>query len=317
MKIVLAWRPDADRLADLQAAHPEVEFLCPEKAEDLAELVADADGYFGNISPEVFAAARRLRWVQAGSAGVEFLWRAPALVESDVVVTNMRGAHAATIAEHAFALLLYFTRGLPAWVECQREHRWNRPGARGSMESLVGKTMGIVGLGRIGSAIARRAAAFEMRVLAVDTQPVSHGPEVQELRGLDGLHAMLKQTDVLTISAPITPETRGLIGPAELELLQPGSYLIAVSRGGIVNQEALIVALRAGRLAAVGLDVTDPEPLPADSPLWGFPNVLITPHTSGASRVTTENVWQLLSENISRFIRGEELANVVNKRLGY
>lgn len=317
VKILLGHRPDAARLAALQAAHPSVEFLTPDEPADLIRLIADADAFFGALRPEVYQAARKLRWVQSPSAGVEWIWQVPAIVDSPVVVTNARGAHATTIAEHTFALLLYFTRALRVFDRYQQESSWERSAGYSHVEGLAGKTMGIVGLGRIGTAIAKRASAFEMTVIAVDAHPVAHGPEVAELRGLDGLHDMLRRTDVLVISAPITPETRGMIGATELALLRPGSYIVAVSRGGIIDQDALVAALREDRFAGVGLDVTDPEPLPSDNPLWGFEKVLITPHISGGSKLTTENMWAIFSENIGRFTRGEDLTNVVDKKLGY
>jgi D-3-phosphoglycerate dehydrogenase len=243
------------------------------------------------------------------------MWNVPGLAETEIAVTNMRGAHAATIAEHAFAMLLSHTRGLPFFAERQREHEWGR--RQRELTAIKGLTMGIVGFGNIGRAIARRATGFEMRVLAVDAETVPPGEGVAEVWPLERLDDLCRESDVLVNSAPVTPRSRGMIGRTQLRLLKPGSYLLSMSRGGIVDEQALVDALEEGHLAAAGVDVTATEPLPAGDPLWTAPNLIITPHTSAASRLTTDLVWSILGENLGRFIRGEELMNLVDKRRGY
>jgi phosphoglycerate dehydrogenase-like enzyme len=317
VKIVLGHRPDETRLEKFRAAYPEVEFVCVGSPEEAKREIADADAYFGNPSRELYLAAKRLRWIQAPSAGIEFVHGVPELVESDVVVTNTRGAHAATIAEHTFAMLLSLTRALRFFDHAKGCHTWVRADGYRHVSGIDGKTMGIVGFGNIGRAIARRAHGFEMTVLAVDAQEVPANEHVKAVWKLDRLHDMLRETDVLVISAPITPQTRGMIGEAEIRLLKPGAYVLAVSRGGIVQEPPLIAALKDGHLAGAGLDVTEIEPLPPDNPLWDIPNVIITPHISGGSTLTTELMWSIFFENVGHFVRHEPLRNLTDKRLGY
>lgn len=315
-KIVLG-RVDAARLKSFEEAYPQATFVCCGSEEEMIREIADADALFGIPSRDAFAAARSLRWIQAPSAGVEFLLGLPEAVESDVLVTNARGAHARTIAEHTFAMLLAFTRGLRYFDKLKAQHEWARRDGYQQVTGIAGLTMAVVGFGNIGKAIARRALAFEMEVIGVDAHQVPGIDGVKAVWTLDRLDDALKQADVLVIATPITPETRGMIGKRELGLLKPGSYLLAISRGGIVDEPALAEALNSGHLAAAGLDVTDVEPLPAESPLWDVENLIITPHVSGGSRLTTELMWTIFHDNVGRFLRGETLNNLCDKRLGY
>jgi phosphoglycerate dehydrogenase-like enzyme len=234
-----------------------------------------------------------------------------------VVVTNMRSAHAATIADHCFGMLLYFTRALPDFVEHQAREEWARGQVLEKMTALSGKTLGIVGFGNIGRAIGRRGVGFDMKVLAVDAHPGQPGDGVEEVWPLSRLDEMCQTLDVLAISAPITPQTRGMIGPDQIKMMKPGSWIMVMSRGNIVDEPALIEALKSGHIAAAGLDVTHVEPLPAGDPLWKAPNCVITPHTSARSSLTQDLVWKIFEENLGRFERGEPLMNVVDKKLGY
>jgi phosphoglycerate dehydrogenase-like enzyme len=317
VKIVLAHRPDDQRIQSFRDAYPGVEFVCTSSPDEAKREIVDADAYFGNPSRDIFLAAKKLRWIQAPSAGIEFVHGVPELVESDVVVTNARGAHAATIAEHTFAMLLSLTRSLRFFDHAKGCHSWLRAEGYRRLSGIDGKTMGIVGYGNIGRAIAKRAHAFEMTVLAVDAQEVPPGEYARSVWRLDRLHDMLRETDVLVISAPITPQTRGMIGETEIRLIKPGGYLLAVSRGGIVQEPPLIAALKDGHLAGAGLDVAETEPLPPDNPLWDIPNLVITPHISGGSTMTTELMWSIFFENVGHFVKNEPLRNLTDKRLGY
>ncbi|TAK25463.1 MAG: D-2-hydroxyacid dehydrogenase [Chloroflexota bacterium] len=314
---VIMFHSTPDRLAELRAKFPSVNFVAPENRADGAKDIASADVIFGGCTNEEFEAAEKLRWIQAASAGVEFMWKIPAIADSNVVVTNARGAHAATIAEHHFALLLGLTRQVIAHHDHQKKHEWVRAGMAGGLVGIKDLTLGLIGFGNIGRAIARRATGFEMKVIAVDAQPVPASEGVAEVWPLSRLNDMCKVVDVLTISAPITPQTRGMVGPEQIALLKKGSYVIAVSRGGIVNEPALIQGLKSGQIAGAGLDVQETEPLPADSPLWDAPNILITPHDSGASNLTTNLMWSIFIENLGHFVRKEPLTNMVDKKLGY
>lgn len=317
MKIVLGGRPNDEHLVSFRAAYPEVQFVGVTSPDEARQQIAGADAYFGNPTRELFLAAKQLRWIQAPSAGIEFVHGIPELRESDVVLTNARGAHAATIAEHTFAMLLTLTRALRFFDHAKGCHTWLRGEGYRRLSGIDGKTMGIVGFGNIGRAIARRAHGFEMNVLAVDAQDVPANEHVTSVWRLDRLHDMLREIDVLVISAPITPQTRGMIGAEEIRLIKQGGYVVAVSRGGIVQESALIAALNDGHLHGAALDVTETEPLPSDSPLWDVPNLIITPHVSGGSTLTTELMWSIFFENVGHFVKNEPLRNVTDKQLGY
>jgi phosphoglycerate dehydrogenase-like enzyme len=300
----------------LKAELPNARIVVLGSNDDLAGEIEDADAYFGWLPRDAYLKARQLKWVQSPSAGVEWVARVPELAESDVVVTNTRGAHAQTIAETAFAMLLFLTRDLAGFHAEQAKKAWTRP-KEGVLRGLSGLTMGVIGLGKIGSAVAQRAHGFDMRVIAADAHEVPHADYVEKLYGPNGLGNLLSESDVVVVTAPITPVSRGMIGPAEISRMKPSAYLIVVSRGGIVDQEALAKALADGKLAGAGVDATDPEPLPPDSSLWTAPNVIITPHCSGSSAQTTALVWKIFEDNVRRFVAGEPLANTVDKRRGY
>jgi phosphoglycerate dehydrogenase-like enzyme len=314
---VVMMHSSPDRLKWLRESHPQYEFVAPESRDRVLPELADAEVIFGGVSDEEFKAAKNVKWIQAASAGVEFMWKVPAIVEHPVVVTNARGAHAATIAEHTFALLLGLTRQIVPHYEYQKLHQWGRGDFSPKLNGIKGLTMAVIGFGNIGKAIARRALGFEMNVIAVDAHPVPGIEGVKEVLSLERLDEVSKEADVLVVATPITPQTRGMIGAAQIRAMKPGSYVLAVSRGGIVDEPALIEALKSGHLAGAGLDVTAVEPLPADDPLWDAPNLLITPHDSGASKLTTELMWSIFDENLGRYAKGEPLTNLVDKKLGY
>jgi phosphoglycerate dehydrogenase-like enzyme len=235
----------------------------------------------------------------------------------EIVLTNMRAVHGPAIADHAFAMLLSLTRNMEAHAKNQAESRWSREEQQPRPIALAGRTMLVVGLGGIGTEVAQRAHGFGMRVIAT-RRTDAPSPDYVERVGRPGdLMAMLPGADVVAVCVPLTPETEGMFNPAALAAMKQGSYLINVSRGKIVQTDALIAALESGRLAGACLDVTEPEPLPPEHPLWKMKNVVITPHVSSDSEVTDERWWALLRENIRRFGAGEPLLNVVDKGAGY
>ena len=329
MKLLLLGRIPEGRLAALRAACPGVAFVpAPTAAAQLAEI-ADADAVYGWPRPEALRAARRLRWVHVGGAGIEHVRDLPELVErGEITLTNGRGTMARSVADHAFALILTFTRRLRELTDDQRAHRWTRDVRLGQMRELCGAALGVVGLGQIGGHVARRGAGFEMEVYAVDApagvdapgaagERAPDGPPLRALWGLERLDDLLRLADFLVVTVPLTAGTRGLLDRRRLDLLRPQSFLVVVSRGGIVDEAALVEALRSGRLAGAGLDVAETEPLPPDSPLWDAPNLVLTPHCSGSSPQTHERLWALLEDNVRRFVAGEDLLNRCDKRAGY
>ncbi len=301
---------------DFRQEFPQVEFVLADTAEEITAQAADAEAAFGPINSSQLQAAPNIRWIQASSAGVEWMPNVPELGERGITVCNTRGAHATTIAEHTMGMLVFLTRGFGPLHKAQQRHEWGVPeGTR--LVGLVGLKMGIVGLGNIGRQIARRAAAFDMDVSAVDVNPMEKPDYVKDLQLMDGMPALLRDSDVVVVTVPITAQTRGMIGPDELALLKQDAFFIVISRGGIIDEPTLIRMLEEGKLAGAALDVAATEPLPADDPLWDAPNLFITPHSSPSSVQTTSNVRHIMRENLKRFLNGEPLQNTVGIERGY
>jgi len=318
VKLLLASREGADHYGLLDDVEvPDLKIARAETPDQILAEIADADVFFGFPTAEVVAAAPKLRWIQSPSAGVEYVAKVPELVESDVILTNTRGAHGPSIGEHTFALLLAMTRRLPTCLDWQRQHHWGRVEGYRTSREIMGATMGIVGYGAIGRGIAQRAAAFEMPLLAVDAQAVDGEPFLDEVWPPSRLPELLERSEVVVVAAPLTPETHHLLDADMLARMRPDAYLIVVSRGGIVDEAALAEALGASRLAGAALDVTEQEPLGPDSPLWDAPNLILTPHLAGDSFQKERRVVEILRDNLLRFSRGEALLNVVDKRRGY
>jgi phosphoglycerate dehydrogenase-like enzyme len=317
-KIAIAGPAREPLLDALRRDFPAATFVATPDLESQLRELPDADAIISWPAREALPVAKQLRWVHSTSAGIERIWSLPELAAMDhVTLTNGRGAHAATIADHCFAFMLALTRNIPALLEDKQARRWDRAARSQGVRELSGSVLGVLGAGRIGSEIARRGLGFGMEIRAVDANPAAECPGATEVWGVERLDDLLRVGDYLAVAIPITPQTRGLIGARELALMKPDAYLFVMSRGGIVDQDALAAALATGRLAGAGLDATDPEPLPPEHPLWDLPNVLISPHSSGASRQTRDRGQQILRENLRRFLAGEPLLNVCDKRAGY
>lgn len=284
---------------------------------EVNDNIADIEVYFGFPSKDLLPIAPKLKWIQAHSAGVEFVARIPELVSSDIILTNTRGAHGPSIGEHALALLLALTRHIPESLEQQRRKHWERGRLYRTAREIGGSTMGIIGFGALGRGIAQRALAFEMNLLAVDAQAVNGEPFLDEVWPVSRLDDLMEQSDVVVVAAPLTAETRHLIDAERLARMKKDAYLIVVSRGGIVVEDALLDVLKEGRIAGAALDVVEQEPLPADSPLWDAPNFILTPHLAGASAPKERRVVEIFRDNIVRYQNGEPLLNVVDKSRGY
>jgi phosphoglycerate dehydrogenase-like enzyme len=304
---------------ELERDLPRVHVLVGLSHEEIMRRAAEAHAVdAAYATPDFLRAAKNLVWVQAQSAGIDS-YLSPELVENDrIVMTNMRGVHAPAIADHVFAMLLALTRDLPAHLADRAEGRWNRHGS-GVLHpmALHGRTLLVVGLGGIGTEIAQRGHGFGMRVLALRRGSDPAPPFVERVGKPPELPALLAEADVVAIALPLTPETTGLFNRATFAAMKPGSFLINIARGQIVDTAALLETLQSGKLAGACLDVTDPEPLPADHPLWKLPNVVITPHVASDASLTDDRRWQLFRENLRRFDAGEPLLNVVDKRAGY
>jgi len=271
---------------------------------------------FGPAPPKLFIQAPQLRWVQAIASGVDgYLY--PEFLASDVVLTSEKGLVGEHLSDHAFGLLLMLTRQLAT------SHRlgpdsWNhRVEMRRQELELSGSTMGIFGFGGTGRAMARRAVAFGMSCVALDRDPVAASPEVEAVWPQDRFDDLLSHSDVLAVCCPLTPETRALFDGSVFERMKRSAYLVNVTRGEVMVEDDLVSALERGEIAGAALDVAPREPLPADSGLWSLPNVVMTPHTAGASQFRAGRNLNRFIGNLKRFRAGETLEGVIDKEAGY
>lgn len=282
-----------------------------------AEL-ADADAFIGTPTPEQIRIGKKLKWVQVTSAGVENVLHKSGgndLRDSGIVLTNNQIVQGPEIADHAMAMLLALTRNLHLSFADRLSENWRRGQFTGI--ELRGKTGVVIGLGGIGQQIATRAWAFGMTVIGVDPEDIPYSPFVSKVVKPDQLNEVVPLADVIFISAPHTPLSHKMMGPAQFELMKKNSYFIAVSRGGIYDLPALVKALDSKQIAGAGVDVTDPEPLPKGHSLWKFENAIITPHIAGRSDMDRGRMLGTVQENIKRFAEGKPLINVVDKQKGY
>lgn len=313
LKILVINQLKEREIAILQSVAPGIEVTTCELKE-LPQYIADADilvpwGWM-DISP-YFARALKLRWIQSLSAGVEKLIF-PALVDSDVLLTSARGIHGIPVAEHVLAMMLAFTRGLHLTIRNQSQKLWQRVPADEAHE----KTLGLIGLGNIGRNIAKKCKALNMRVVA-SKQNMSEELFIDLLLGPEELDQLLSMSDFVVLAVPLTPATHHLINAARLQKIKPHAFLINISHGQVIDQDALVQALRENRIGGAGLDVFDTEPLPANHPLWELDNVIITPHCAALSPYYLDRAVPLIADNIARFLQGREMLNVINKHRGY
>ena len=308
----------AERLAGLQLAAGNTTLLAAASDSEALALMADARGLLGFCSNELIAAAPRLHWIQLYSAGSEYCLAIPEVRERGLLVTNMQRVSSPEIAEHVMAMLLSFTRGLHAYGQAQSEGLWDPD--RVPMQArweLADRTLLLVGLGGIGTEVARRAKAFGMRVVAIRASDKPGPAFVDSVARPDALLKLAADADAIVNSAPLTADTEQLFNAGFFRAMKPSAYFINVGRGRSVVTEDLVAALQAGQLAGAGLDVTDPEPLPPDHPLWRMPNVIITPHVSAGSDRVRDRIFAVVAENLRRYAAGEPMLSVVDAQRGY
>jgi phosphoglycerate dehydrogenase-like enzyme len=309
-------------LAALRKRFPEIAFVGADDRETLAREAADADVFYGfTFPPDLVAHAPRLRWIQSVSAGIEGNL-SPAVVERNILLTNGAGIASTGIAEHVLALMLAFCRNHHVAARLQRETRWDRTavmaGSGAPVREFRGSHVAVLGLGPIGATVADDAAALGAIVRGMRRRPPAAAPAPYEaVVGPDGLDTLLGWADFVVLAVPHTPETDKLIGARELRLMRPDSYVVNVARGSVIDEAALIDALRRGAIAGAGLDVFEEEPLPASSPLWALPNVIVTPHAAGATPRYFERALELFIGNLERYLAGRPLRNLVDHSLGY
>lgn len=317
---VRAWQiPDA-AVATLRERFPQHTFVHATDPELRVQGLADCDVAFTWIvNPQELEQAPRLRWIHSSAVAVETMCL-PELFARGIIVSNSRGVQSAPIAEHVFAVVLALAKQLPAIIDSQRVRYWAQNDLVGARLPwrLNGRTLGLIGVGTIGSEIARLASAFGMTVMAIrrraDRAAVAH---IDEILPPSELATLLERSDVLVIAAPLTSETQNLIGAAELARMKRGAVLVNVGRAKIIDHAALVDALGSGHLGGASLDVFLKEPLPPDDPLWTLPNVILTPHTSGFRQGHWDDVIDLFSENLARFERNEPVKFRVEPALGY
>ena len=310
--LVMGAGPD---IKEYQSVSPKAKVV-PVTKENVMQEIGDADAFIGTITPEMVRAGKKLKWTQIMSAGVENVLHKSGgadLRDSNIILTNNQIVQGPEIADHALAMLLYLTRRLydPAWTTASKG-----TGAYPGIE-LRGRTAVVIGVGGIGTQISFRCWAFGMTVIGVDPEDIPYSPVIQRVVKPDQLNEVLPLADVVFISAPHTPMSHKMVGPAQFELMKQGAYFIAVSRGGIYDLPSLIKGLDSNRLAGAGVDVTDPEPLPKDNALWKFKNVVVTPHIAGRSDKDHARMVGTIKANIERFVNDKPLINVVDKQKGY
>jgi phosphoglycerate dehydrogenase-like enzyme len=311
--------PEASARA-LASRFPDIRFTYARTADERATALPDAEvAYTWTLTPEELQRAGNLRWVHTSAVAVETLCL-PELAARGVRVSNTRGVQAVPIAEHVLAVVLALAKQLPFTLANQQRAVWAQFEYRDARLPwlLRGRTLGLVGAGTIGQALAERASALGMRVVALRRRPeAADRAGVSAVFGRDRLHEMLGQCDVLVIAAPLTPDTNRLIDDAALAALKPGAVVINVGRAAILDTDALIEALRSGHLSGASLDVFPEEPLPAGHPLWTTPNVILTPHTSGFRQGHWDEVIDVFADNLRRYREGQPLRFEVDARLGY
>ncbi len=293
---------------------PDAGLMIAEAKDTTKELIQSADIIYGWPDTEYLIEADKLKWLHLPSAGADGYTDKAIYYRKDIKLTNSSGVFGLPIAEHIFAMILSYNRNLWEYAYNKREKKWSRSsGAR----DFCGSTVGILGLGDIGNEVAKRAKAWGANVLAVK-RTITKAPEyVDKLYSLDDMDEVLKQSDYIVLALPDTPKTKGIISMEKLKQMKPHAFLVNIGRGTLINQDALITALKENWIGGAGLDVTTPEPLPEESPLWELPNVILTPHTSGLSPSNINRRFEIFNRNLKLFLENKPLENMVDFTEGY
>lgn len=304
----------------LQKTFPDFQFVQLQSYDRVPEEIVDADVFIGwSLRPEQFVAAKKLRWIHSPAAAVHQLMF-PELVRSNVLLTNSSSVHGPVVAEHAIAVMLALAKRLPQAMQYQakkvwsQEILWNEPPRP---REVAGATVAVVGMGGIGREFTRLAKALGMRVIAVREDVSKGAGGADAVFSSSQMDEVLPQADYVLLCTPVTPATTGIINAERLKKMKADAYVMNVARGPLIDEAALIDALKARRIAGAGLDVFVEEPLPADSPFWSLDNVLITPHSAAVTEQLWDRHYELIVENLSRFLAGKPLLNAVNTKRGY
>jgi len=313
VKILITYRGLRERyIQQIREISERIEVEMIPDGGSILNAVRDAEVIFGDFSKEMFFASKKIKWIQVVSAGVDrYLF--PEIVESDVILTSTTGMHRIPMSELVLAMMLTLAKQLHRFVRLQSEGKWKRI----NTEELAGKTVGIIGFGNVGNETAAKAKCFGMRVLAIDIETIRRPTYVDEILGPDDLDYALRKSDYLVMTVPLTEKTHHMIGERELRLMKPTAYVVNVARGAVIDNEALLRALKEGWIAGAGLDVFEQEPLPQNSGFWKLDNVVITPHIGGSSRQYQKRSVKIFCENLRRYLEGKPLMNMVDKKAGY
>lgn len=315
MRIVLCYPVEPRHCRQIARVAPDAELFDASQDQIAREILA-ADIFCGHpkvpMPWEEVVAGRRLKWIQSSAAGLDHCL-VPPVIDSEIIVTSASGVLADQVSEHAMALLLGLLRSLPVFFRATQAKEFIRRPTR----DLHHSTVGIVGFGGVGRRIAEVISPYKTRILATDVFPVDKPAHVEALWPAERLNDLLAEVDILILSAPLTERTRGMIDAAALAKLKPGALLINVARGPLVVESALVDALESGHLGGAALDVTEQEPLPEASKLWELERTIITPHVAGQSRLRIDQMTDFFCANLTRYLAGEPLANLVDKQLGF
>lgn len=295
--------------AEARALSPRLTVTVLPSRDALPALAAEAEVIAGGLPSALIPKSPHLRWLHSWAAGVDVT---PEILASDATFTSSKGNGAIPLAEHVILLMLMLSRSTPDLLDAQREKRW----AKIVHGELTGQTLGIIGLGNCGQDLARKAKAFHMHTIGV-RRTATPCPDVDEVLPLDRLHDLLARSDWVAMTAPITAESRHMLGEAEFRAMKPSAYYVCVSRGATADPDALLRALREGWIAGAGLDAHAVEPLPSDSPFWDAPNTIVTPHYGATSRLTYRRGADIFLANLRRYLAGEPLTNLVDREAGY
>ncbi|GAA1171914.1 D-2-hydroxyacid dehydrogenase [Nesterenkonia xinjiangensis] len=319
MRRIIHVKPSAGpSLEQIRAAAPDcqvqaVDRLSPLGSAESASSPEACSAVLGASPRDDLHRIPGLDWVHSGAAGVDG-WLTGGVLPQGVTLTSAAGNGAIPLAEHALMLMLMLSRDAPRWMKAQREHRWDRF----THGELTGQTLGIIGYGNSGQDLASKAQACHMKVQALRRSPSGdRDGQVRLLHGEAGLTELLDTSDFVVVTAPMTSQTGGMLGRPQLRRMKPGAFLIVISRGGIVDEEALLEVLEEGHLGGAGLDAHGVEPLPEGSPLWDMPRVIVTPHNGATTDATLERGHAILLDNVSRWAAGRSLRNVVDRSRGY
>ena len=333
MKLVIHPSVDQSRLSRICATAVGMQVVNATDSDEAAREIADADAFFGKLTPHLLSRAAKLRWVQSPTASLEH-YLFPELVEHPSLLSNMRGLFSDVIADHVMGFVLCFARNLHTYLRQQQAGDWSPVGDTAYVTDFVSGpgtvtpmdrahqhlsdcTLGVVGVGHIGAEVLRRAGAFGMKLRGVDPIHRSVPGTLDDVWPVERLHDLLAESDYVVIAAPHTPETEKLFRRAVFQQMKRSGILINIGRGAIVDLNDLVAALEAGEIAGAALDVCEIEPLPSHHPLWTMPNVIITPHVAAASPHIAERHLETLLENVRRFLRDEPPMTLVDKRKWY